>query len=152
MQYLLNKKATILFNSLTSNDSWTVGRDTCTPPAVYNLLIHQGVVEVIPPSTTIFCPTIYLALSEARKATAFAISKPSPMIPIGTWLFLFSISPCKSPPAYFSAREPIRGVCIKPGTTVFNRTPFFAYRTAVVLVNWLMAAFDAAYATWGLPI
>lgn len=51
------------------------------------LLSCHGVVDVIPPSTTISCPVTYRAWLEARKTTAAATSSAVPILPIGTALF-----------------------------------------------------------------
>jgi len=40
--------------------------------------------EVIPPSTTIFCPVIYFASSETRNRVVLATSHASPIFPVGT--------------------------------------------------------------------
>src|SRR5215471_145313 len=86
----------------------------------------------MPPSTTISVPVIKRASSEARNSTACAVSRPSPMKPSGIRATRDLSRASTSPPVRcLASRASTIGVCIWPGTTVFTRTPFLAYCTAV---------------------
>ena len=79
---------------------------------------------------------MYRAASDARKATAAAISSGVPIRPSGMYL---------APPARRSSWSPVSGrFYVAPGATAFTRMPYFARSTAIERVKASIAPLEAS--------
>ncbi len=91
-----------------------------------------------------------LASSDARKATAAAISSARPIRPIGWPATSMSRKPCGSGAIAMARRK--TGVSTVPGQTQLTRTPRRAYSTASCRVISTTAPLLGAYGAWpGMP-
>ena len=80
-----------------------------------------------PPSTTIFAPVIYLALSDARKATTPPISPGSPNFRMAIFCLIRSLVP-----GSITLKV---SVAIHPGLTALAVIPYLAPSKATVFIN-----------------
>src|SRR4029079_13642427 len=98
--------------------------------------VRQEAAGVTPPSTTIVCPVMKVEASEARYATAPAISSGSPIRRSG----VLAVRRLRLSGSSHSARA--KSVLTRPGATQSTRTPFGPHSPARLRHSAKSAAFE----------